>query len=154
MRQWLIYAASFVILISLQPMISYAHGDEKHEEGTAHSDEKVQTKAQAIKSIEDGIVLMASTISDQNREEMFNDGPIMQTWHAKSTAIEEAMESIRKNIMAWEDSKKRRIEGAMKQLSKIMDDFHSATHKHDTKGAKTAVKKAEGSLKLLKVYLK
>ncbi len=154
MKIRLMSAMAFALLIILQPVIGYAHGDEHHAEGEQHAEEATQTNDQALKSLEEGIVVMASTMSDEKREEMFNDGPIMETWHTKSVAIDAAMSAIRKNITNTDKDKKRRIEGTLSQLGLTIDAFHAATHKRDLEGAQSAIKKAKGALKLLKVYLK
>lgn len=153
------------VMIVSNPASAIAHGTENHEQGESkheHPEEMKQTqqeeskitKAEAINLLDEGIAAMALTMSDEKREEMFSNGPIMKEWHTHTVAIEDAISALRKESSMKDEGIKKRIDGALNQLSKTLDDFHTATHNRDTSKAETEIKKANGALKLLKVYLK
>jgi hypothetical protein len=149
----LLFTTAILALIGFwQPAL--AHGDEKHDDAATHSVEATLTKEQALAALQDGITMMEKTVSDAHRAEMFNDGPIMEQWHEKVAAIEEASSVLRKHSATLAEDKKKRLEGALNQLSKVLDDFHMATHEKDAKKSQAEVTKAKGALKLVESNIK
>lgn len=150
--------ASYSVSAIAEGHDKHDHGQHKHEHHQQMKDiqkEEVKiTKVEAIKLLDEGITTMALTMTDEKREEMFSNGPIMEKWHAHTVAIEDAISALRKQSSMKDDGPKKRINGALNQLSKTLDDFHTATHNRDTSKAEAEIKKANGALKLLKVYLK
>jgi len=156
MKKLLLTTAILALSGLQQPAL--AHGDEKHEghhstssTGSASTEMKSED---ALKILHEGIALMEETVSDKNREEMFANGPIMDKWHDKESAIREAAESLKKNPSSVSGDKKKRLESSINQLNKVLDDFHIATHNQDAAKAQAEVKKAKGALKLIEANIK
>lgn len=159
MKKLLLTTAILTLMGMQQPVL--AHGDEKHDPATTPvvkstvaketvlTKEIVLTKDKALAALQDGILMMEKTISDAHRAEMFNDGPIMEQWHEQVAMIQDAISVLRKHSATLEEDKKKRLDGALNQLTKVLGDFHVATHQKDVKQSQAEVAKAKGALKLV-----
>lgn len=123
-----------------------AHGDEPHDQ---KSGEVALTKEQALAVLKKGVVTMESTISGENLKQIFNDGPMMQTWHSTDAMMRNAVEVLNHYAADLDELKKRRVQGALRYLSKSLNDFNIATHSRDTKKSITAVDRAKKAMHLL-----
>jgi hypothetical protein len=154
MKKLLLTTAILATIGFQQP--AFAREGEDHEKHT-HSEKQVTVTMKpeaALKALQDGIAMMADTVSEKNREEMFADGPIMEKWHEEVSVIQDATTSLKQHATTLPDEKKKRLESSLNQLLKLLDDFHMATHNKDAAKAQAEVTKAKGALKLIEVNIK
>lgn len=83
---------TFLVGTSLSLITSvFAQDNKDHATQNKIQNPSLQNQ-QAIMALEEGFAFMEETVSEKNREEMFNNGPIMEAWHEKLNAIGEATE--------------------------------------------------------------
>lgn len=153
MKKLLLTTAILTTIGFQQPAL--AHEGEDHSE---HAHTEKQTVAikpeEALKALQGGIAMMADTVSEKNRKEMFADGLIMEKWHEEVAVIQEAIKLLKQHAATLPDEKKKRLESSLSQLLKLLDDFHIATHDKNVAKAQAEVTKAKGALKLIEVNIK
>ena len=154
MKKLLLTTAILAVLGFQQP--SLAQG-QKENSDPSHSEEQAPIGIKpedAVKALQNGIVMMADTVSEKNREEMFANGAIMEKWHEEVSAIQDTAASLKQHAATLPDEKKKRLESSLNQLLNLLDDFHIATHNKDAAKAQAEVAKAKGALKLIEANIK
>ncbi len=150
----LLLATAILTLTGLQQP-AFAHGDEDHT-GQQHeaSSAETRTPTEALAVLQEGVVLMAETVSEKNRAEMFADGPIMEKWHEKTVEMQESIDALKRHAATLTNDKKERLESSLNQLSRTLDDFHMMTHEKDPLKSEKEAKKAQGAVKMVEAALK
>lgn len=153
MKKLLLTAAIIALTGLNQP--AFAHGNEDHE-SQQHEASVAETRipTEALTILQEGVALMADTVSEKNRAEMFADGPIMEKWHEKTVEIQESIGTLKHHAATLPNDKKVRLESSLNQLSKTLDDFHMMTHEKDPIKSEKEAKKAQGAVKLIEANLK
>ncbi len=153
MKKLLLTAAIIALTGLNQP--AFAHGNEDHG-GQQHEASIAETRnpTEALTVLQEGVVLMADTVSEKNRAEMFSDGPIMEKWHEKTVEMQESIDVLKRHAATLPNDKKTRLESSLNQFSKALDDFHVMTHEKDPVKSEKEAKKAQGAVKLIEASLK
>lgn len=151
----LLLTTAILALVGFQHPAMAREGEEHREHAHSAKQETATTKPEnALKALQNGIAMMADTISEKNQKEMLADGPIMDKWHEEVGVIQEVTASLKHHAATLPDEKKKRLESSLNQLLRLLDDFHIATHNKDVAKAQAEVTKAKGALKLIEANIK
>lgn len=160
MKKAFLIMSTGLMLYAAMPV--QAHEGEPHSGGTDHAHEntvihdlaaQITDNADALKVIQDGIAFM-NDIMTSEQTDLFNNGPVMDKLHDVTVHIEESAKFIEEHAALMPEAQKTRLSSAIKQLTKSVTDFHTATHDRNLENSMAELKKSQGALKLVEASLK
>jgi hypothetical protein len=119
----------------------------------------IDTEFSLIKEVEpyvetlSSIVIFIETAYQDQQQELFSDGPIMQTWHEKTLEAETQIEWLSHYANQLPIQRKTRLLAALAQFTKSMHQFHQATHEQSKHLSQRGLQHLRGALMLIEASL-